>query len=85
MLKISKWTMLASFALALVLWLGFGGRAEYVASNGPYSPVVYLSGWIALLGLIAATALTVGFFGAQIRRTAARNAVRSGTRLGRGR
>ena len=82
MLKISKWTMLVSFAVALVLWLGFGGRTEFVASAGPYSPVVYISGWIALLGLLSATLLTVGFFGAQIRRTAARNAVRTGMRLG---
>jgi hypothetical protein len=82
MQKISKWTMLASFAVALVLWLGFGGRAEFVASAGPYSAVVYISGWIALLGLLSATVLTVGFFGAQIRRTAARNAVRTGMRLG---
>ena len=49
MLKISKWTMLASFAVALVLWLGFGGRAEFVGQEqGPYSPVVYISGWLAL-------------------------------------
>ena len=82
MLKISKWTMLVSFAVALVLWLGFGGLTEFVASAGPYSPVVYISGWIALLGLLSATLLTVGFFGAQIRRTAARNAVRTGMRLG---
>lgn len=82
MQKISKWTMLASFAVALVLWLGFGGRAEFVASAGPYSPVVYISGWIALLGLLSATVLTVGFFGAQIRRTATRNAIRTGMRLG---
>lgn len=81
MQKISKWTMLASFAVALVLWLGFA-TAEFVASAGPYSPVVYISGWIALLGLLAATVLTVGFFGAQIRRTATRNAIRTGMRLG---
>ena len=54
---------------ALVLWLGFGGRSEFVASDGPYSPVVYVSGWLALLGLVAATWLTVGFFGGAIRRT----------------
>lgn len=83
MLKIYKWTMLASFAVALVLWVGFGGRAEFVASEGPYTPVVYVSGWIALLGLISATLLTVGFFGEQIKRTATRNAIRYGARQGR--
>ncbi|WP_404285499.1 hypothetical protein [Glutamicibacter arilaitensis] len=82
MQKISKWTMFGSFAVALVLWLGFGGRAEFVGSAGPYSPVVYISGWLALLGLIAATVLTVTFFGGQIRRTATRTAIRSGMRLG---
>jgi len=81
MYKICKWTTLASFAVALVLWLGFGGRAEFVGQEqGPYSPVVYISGWLALLGLIAATIMTVGFFGGTIQRTVKRNAIRYGMR-----
>lgn len=83
MLKTAKWIMLASFAAALVLWLGFGGRSEFVASDGPYSPVVYVSGWLALLGLVAASWLTVGFFGGAIRRTVARNSIRYGMKRGR--
>lgn len=79
--KIAKWLMLACFAVALVLWLGFGGRAEFVAKEqGPYSPVVYASGWIALLGLLSATVMTVSFFGNTIARTAKRNAIRYGMR-----
>ncbi|MGQ3384570.1 hypothetical protein [Glutamicibacter sp. TV12E] len=81
MYRICKWTTLIAFALALVLWLGFGGRAEFVArDSGPYSPVVYISGWLALLGLIAATIMTVGFFGNVIGRTVKRNAIRYGMR-----
>ncbi|TAP27541.1 hypothetical protein [Arthrobacter sp. S41] len=81
MLKISKWTMLASFAVALVLWLGFGGRAEFVGQEqGPYSPVVYISGWLALLGVVAATVVTCGFFSNAIGRTVRRNAIRYGMR-----
>lgn len=81
MYKICKWTTLAAFALALVLWLGFGGRDEFVGQEGgPYSPVVYISGLLALLGLIAATIMTVGFFGTSIQRTVKRNAIRYGMR-----
>ncbi|WP_159609343.1 hypothetical protein [Glutamicibacter sp. JC586] len=81
MRKIAKWTMLASFAVALVLWLGFGGRAEFVSQEqGPYSPVVYISGWLALLGIIAATIVTMGFFSQSIGRTVRRNAIRYGMR-----
>lgn len=81
MYRICKWLMLGAFGAALVLWLGFGGRAEFVAAeHGPYSPVVYLAGWLALLGLAAATVMTVGFFGASIRRTVKRNAIRYGMR-----
>ena len=83
MLKTAKWIMLASFVAALVLWLGFGGRSEFVASAGPYSPVVHISGWLALLGLVSATWLTVGFFGGLIRRTVARNSIRYGMKRGR--
>ncbi|MFJ2620818.1 hypothetical protein [Glutamicibacter sp. NPDC087344] len=83
MAKIAKWLMLSSFAVALVLWLGFGGRSEFVASAGPYSAVVQVSGWLALLGLVSATWLTISFFGALIRRTVARNAVRYGMKRGR--
>ncbi|WP_313813148.1 hypothetical protein [Glutamicibacter sp.] len=79
--KIAKWLMLACFATALVLWLGFGGRSEFVAKDhGPYSPVVYFSGWIALAGLLSATVLTVSFFGSTIAHTAKRNAIRYGMR-----
>lgn len=81
MYKICKWSTLIAFAVALVLWLGFGGRAEFVASeSGPYSPVVYISGCLALLGLMAATIMTVGFFGSSIQRTVKRNAIRYGMR-----
>ncbi|UYQ76252.1 hypothetical protein OF385_09290 [Glutamicibacter sp. JL.03c] len=81
MYKVCKWTTLAAFALALVLWLGFGGRAEFVSrEQGPYSPVVYISGWLALLGIITATVMTVGFFGSSIQRTVRRNAIRYGMR-----
>ncbi|GGL76251.1 hypothetical protein [Glutamicibacter protophormiae] len=83
MLKTAKWTMLACFAAALVLWLGFGGRSEFVASDGPYPPVVHISGWLALAGLAAATWLTVGVFGGMIRRTVARNSIRFGMKRGR--
>lgn len=82
-LRISKWVVLAAFAVALVLWLGFGGRSEFVASNGPYSPVVYVSGWLALLGLAAATVLTTGFFGSMMSNTAKRAIIRGGMRRGR--
>lgn len=74
-LRISKWLMLLSFAVTLVLWLGFGGRAEFVASDGPYSAVVYVSGWLALLGLASATVLSMGFFGGLIANTAKRVAI----------
>lgn len=81
MYRICKWTMLSAFAVALVLWLGFGGRAEFVArGTGPYSPVVYISGWLALLGVLAATVMTVAFFGSSIQRTVKRNAIRYGMR-----
>ncbi|KUM31669.1 hypothetical protein NMP99_09925 [Glutamicibacter mishrai] len=81
MYKVCKWTTLAAFAVALVLWLGFGGRAEFVSQEqGPYSPVVYISGWLALLGIITATIMTVGFFGNSIQRTVKRNAIRYGMR-----
>lgn len=81
MRKIAKWTMLVSFTVALVLWLGFGGRAEFVSQEqGPYSPVVYISGWLALLGIIAATIVTMGFFSQSIGRTVRRNAIRYGMR-----
>jgi len=81
MYRICKWTTLIAFALALVLWLGFGGRAEFVArESGPYSPVVYISGWLALLGIITATIMTVAFFGNAIGRTVKRNAIRYGMR-----
>lgn len=82
-LQISKWLMLASFTVALVLWLFFGGRSEFVASEGPYSPAVYISGWLALLGLIAATVLTTGFFGGMMSNTAKRVMLRQGIRGGR--
>ena len=81
MYKICKWTTLLAFAAALVLWLGFGGREEFVASeSGPYSPVVYICGWLGLIGLAAATVMTVGFFGSSIQRTVKRNAIRYGMR-----
>ena len=82
-LKASKWVMFAAFGVALVLWLGFGGRSEFVASEGPYSPVVYISGWLALLGLAAATVLTTGFFGGYMSNTAKRAIIRQGMRRGR--
>ncbi|SCB90461.1 MULTISPECIES: hypothetical protein [Micrococcaceae] len=81
MYKTCKWTMFVSFGIALVLWLGFGGRAEFVSQEtGPYSPVVYISGWLALLGIIAATIMTMGFFSNTIGRTVKRNAIRYGMR-----
>ena len=82
-LKVSKWLMLVCFATALVLWLGFGGRSEFIASDGPYSPVVYISGWLALAGLIAATVLTTGFFGGFMSNTAKRVVIRQGMRRGK--
>ena len=74
--RISLWLMLACFAVALVLWLGFGGRSEFVSSDGPYSPVVYISGWLALAGVLAATVLSVSFYLHQIQRAVTRNARR---------
>lgn len=82
-LKLSKWLMFLCFGLALVLWLGFGGRSEFVASEGPYSAVVYISGWLALTGLLAATVLTTGFFGGYMSNTAKRVVIRQGMRRGR--
>ncbi len=79
--RIAKWIALASFAAALVLWLGFGGRADFVArEHGPYIGVVYAAGWLALLGLLSATVLTISFFGSAIQATVKRNAIRYGTR-----
>lgn len=81
MKKILTWTAWLSFAVALVLWLGFGGRENFVSQEqGPYEPVVYISGWLALLGLISVTVVTVGFFGGTISRTMKRNAIRYGMR-----
>ena len=82
-LRIAKWAMLLCFAVALVLWLGFGGRSEFVDSEGPYSPVVYVSGWLALAGLLAATVLATGFFGGYMSNTAKRVIIRQGMRPGR--
>lgn len=46
---------------ALVLWLFFGGRAEFVSRSSGYSATVLVPGWLALLGIIAATVAAVLF------------------------
>ena len=49
----------ATLALAVVLWLGFGGRDQYIARSSGYDAQVLLPAWLALAGLLSAAAATV--------------------------
>jgi hypothetical protein len=49
----------ATLAVAVVLWLGFGGRDQYIARSSGYDAQVLLPAWLALAGLLSATAATV--------------------------
>lgn len=47
--------------LATLLWLFFGGRAQFVSRDSGYDATVLLPAWLALLGIIAATTAAVLF------------------------
>ncbi|OIH85854.1 hypothetical protein BLJ79_03340 [Arthrobacter sp. UCD-GKA] len=49
----------ATLAVAVVLWLGFGGRDQYIARSSGYDAQVLLPAWLALAGLLSAAAATV--------------------------
>ncbi|GAA1865032.1 hypothetical protein GCM10009715_10280 [Paeniglutamicibacter psychrophenolicus] len=49
----------ATLALAVVLWVGFGGRDQYIARSSGYDAQVLLPAWLALAGLLSAAAATV--------------------------
>ncbi|MDR4532531.1 hypothetical protein [Glutamicibacter sp. PS] len=75
-LSISRWAMFGCFAVSLVIWLGFGARDEFGASEEPYSARVYVAGWLALAGVLSATVLAVTFYARFITRAATRAATR---------
>lgn len=54
---------LAGLALAIsaVLWLGFGGRDQFIARDSGFDARVLVPAWLALAGLLAASAATVLF------------------------
>ncbi|MDQ0094132.1 hypothetical protein [Paeniglutamicibacter psychrophenolicus] len=49
----------ASLGVAVLLWLGFGGRDQYIARTSGYDAQVLLPAWLALAGLLSAAAATV--------------------------
>lgn len=49
----------ATLAVAVVLWVGFGGREQYIARSSGYDAQVLLPAWLALAGLLSAAAATV--------------------------
>ncbi len=51
----------ATLAVAVVLWLGFGGRDQYIARSSGYDAQVLLPACLALAGLLSAAAATVLF------------------------
>lgn len=54
------WVLAAvSLAVAVLLWLGFGGRDQYIARTSGYDAQVLLPAWLALAGLLSAAAATV--------------------------
>lgn len=56
------WALAAvALAGALVLWLFFGGRDQYVSRDSGYDAQVLLPAWLALAGLLSATGATVVF------------------------
>lgn len=68
-----------SLGAALVLWVFFGGRAEFVSRASGYSATVLVPGWLALLGIIAATTASVLFM-MRAMRSALGNIVERDTR-----
>ncbi|MBV1778220.1 hypothetical protein KRR55_03705 [Paeniglutamicibacter sp. ABSL32-1] len=56
------WVLAAiTLAAAVVLWLLFGGRDQFIARASGYDAQVLLPAWLALAGLLAASAATVLF------------------------
>lgn len=47
--------------ISVVLWIGFGGREQYITRSTGYDSTVQLPAWLALAGLLSATAATVLF------------------------
>lgn len=50
-----------ALAGALVLWLFFGGREQFVSRDSGYDAQVLLPAWLALAGLLSATGATIVF------------------------
>ncbi|WP_411732969.1 hypothetical protein [Paeniglutamicibacter sp.] len=56
------WVLAATtLAAAVVLWLVFGGRDQFIARASGYDAQVLLPAWLALAGLLSAAAATVLF------------------------
>lgn len=56
------WALAAlTLAVAVVLWLGFGGRDQFIARSSGYDARVLLPAWLGLAGLLSAAAATVLF------------------------
>lgn len=56
------WALAAvTLAAAVVLWLLFGGRDQFIARASGYDAQVLLPAWLALTGLLSAAAATVLF------------------------
>ena len=56
------WVLAGSTLLiSVLLWVGFGGREQYITRSSGYDSTVLLPAWLALAGLLSATAATVLF------------------------
>jgi hypothetical protein len=56
------WALAAiTLAAAVVLWLFFGGRDQFISRTSGYDALVLLPAWLALAGLLCAAAATVVF------------------------
>lgn len=63
-----------ALAAAILLWLFADGRAQYIAQDSGHGSAVLIPAWLALAGLLAATAATV-FFMIRLMRGALGNIV----------